>query len=238
MASEALVVPGDDSKYLALRMEQSELVDLIRENLGGDGLSPGDLDRIKVPAGGGISFSVPTIDGEEDTKELRGVIVDRATRRAYWPDSYDGSNDPPQCFSNDGQFGQGDPGGACSDCPFNEFGSAENGIGKACKETRQLFLLPVDSIIPLVVTLPPASLANAKSYFMRLLRGQLSPLDVETVITLVKDKNKGGIVFSKVELAAGDRLSPEAKERMREYSGLLQPAIEAASRIERDEVDD
>lgn len=237
MASTELVVPGDDSKYLALRMAESELVELIRENLGGDGLSPTDLDRIKVPSGGGLAFEVPTMDGEESMKELRGVIVDRATRRGYWPDKYTGENDPPVCFSNDGIVGQGEPGGPCADCPLNEFGSdPEGGPGKACKETRQLFLLPVDSIIPLVVTLPPASLQNAKSYFMRLLRAQLTPLDVETVITLVKDKSKGGITYSKVELAAGDRLDDDARERMRSYSKLLQPAIEASSRIEADEV--
>lgn len=211
---------------------------MVRENLGPEGLTPSDLERVKVPAGGGRSWEVPTLDGIESSTVLKGVIVDRATRRAYWPDAYDGSNDPPECFSNDGISGEGSPGGACSACPLNAFGSAENGIGKACKETRQMFLLPPDSLIPLVVTIPPASLANAKAYFLRLLRAQVSPLSVVTELTLEQDKNKGGITYSKVSFKAGARLDPAATERMRSYATLLQPAFEAAAKVQRDEVDD
>lgn len=233
-----LVKTGEDSTFLALRMPHAELIGMVRENLGGEGLSPSDLDRVKVPAGGGKTWEVPTFEGEVSTGVIEGVVIDRATRRAYWPDAYSGASDPPQCYSNDGLSGVGEPGGDCSSCPFNQYESAENGVGKACKETRQMFVLTPDSLIPLIITVPPASLKNVRSYFMRLLSAQISPLGVVTKIGLEQAKSTTGILYSKVTLTAGDRLDADAEARMREYAKILQPAFAAAdaAAIQQDEV--
>lgn len=237
MASSELVPAGENSPIAVLRMDANELQELIRENVGAEGITPRDLDRVKVPSGGGTTWEVPTIEGDKALKSIQGVIVHRATRRAYWPNKYDGSGEQPDCYSDDGVSGQGDPGGACAECPFNEFESAEDGISKACKEMRQLFVLTPDDLIPIVVTVPPGSLANVKAYFLRLMRSGIKATDVITNIALEKATSKGGIAFARVTLTAGDRLDSEAAARLRQYAAALEPAFQAAARVERDEVD-
>lgn len=226
-----LVPLGDDSPFALLRMDATEATDLVRDALGGEALSIGDLDRVKVPSGGGTSWEVPTLAGDIAQKEIEGVIINIASRRAYWPypmeDRPDDDDGRPACQSNDGTIGIGDPGGDCNLCPFNEFGSdIKGGPGKACKETRQLFVLTKNDILPLVITIPPGSLANVKAYRLRLLRAQLSTSDVVSKIGLEKLKNQGGIVFSRVTLAAGEALSPDARQRVREYTAAMAPAME------------
>lgn len=244
----AVIQAGDDSPFAVLQMETSELQELIQENIGSDSLSVRDLDRVKVPSGGGTVWEVPSLEGTDATKTIEGVIIHRTTSRGYWPNKYDGSNDPPACASDDGVLGipndeheeyQGMdlPGGPCVECPFNEFGSDAEGIGKACKETRQLFMLTPDSLIPFVITVPPGSLANVKAYTMRLMRSRLRLTDVVTVVSLDKTKSKGGIDYSQVQLRAGARLDPEAASKLRTFASALEPAFRAAARIDRSEVD-
>lgn len=236
-SSKELVKFGEESSFAVLRMDPTELTELIEDNIGGgESITARDLDRVKVPAGGGTTWEVPSIEGEISTKEIKGVIVHRATRRAYWP-SKDLSDDPPDCASDDGITGVGDPGGPCGECPFNEFQSAADGISKACKETRQLFILLEDSLIPIVVTVPPGSLANVKAYFLRLLRGQLKSTDVVTSLKLEKAKSRGNIDYARVVLTAENRLEPDAAVAVRQYAKALEPAFQQAARIERNEVE-
>jgi len=218
-------------------MDQSELAELIRDTLEGESLHAHDLDRVKVPSGGSTTWEVPSLDGEVSMKVIEGVIVSRATRRAYWSNP-EPTDEAPQCSSEDGVEGVGDPGGPCTECPFNEWGSSPKGAGKACKETRQLFVVQPDSLIPIVVTVPPASLANVKAYLLRLLRAQIKGTDVITKISLEKVNNKQGTPYARVLLAAGERLDPEASARMRAYAAAMEPAFQAAARVERSEVEE
>ena len=85
------------------------------------------LDRVKLPAGGGTAFELPSDDGEgtDMVKEIRGVIVYSHPAYAYYRDKYAGGNNPPDCGSFDGVIGCGNPGGECVRCPYNQFGSGE-----------------------------------------------------------------------------------------------------------------
>lgn len=235
-----MVPAGDDSPFAVLRMSQTDAQELLQDALGGEALGFGDLDRIKVPSGGGAAWEVPSLEGDVSMRSIEGVIVHKAPRRAYWPysveDKPDDADGTPDCQSNDGIMGVGDPGGECASCPFNEWGSdIKGGPGKACKETRQLFVLTKNDLLPIVLTVPPTSLANVKAYFLRLLRAQVSPSEVVTSIGLEKADN-GKFKFSKVTLTAGERLSPDARERLRAYAEILMPAMEAQS-LKRNEVD-
>jgi hypothetical protein len=243
MADElALIEPGDDSPYAVLRQDPNDLRELLADALGGETLAFKDLDRIKVPSGGGTTWEIPTLNGEVATKEIRGVIIHRATRRSYWPtpleDRGDDDDGRPDCASVDGRVGIGNPGGDCASCPMNEWNSdIKGGPGKACKETRQLFVLTENDLLPLAITIPPGSLAGAKDYFMRLLRAQLSPTDVVTVISLSKQQNAAKINFARVEFTAAERLSPEARNRVKEYATAMRPAMELAAMVKQDEVE-
>lgn len=89
------------------------------------------------------------------------VIVDVLIEHAYYEGRYDPDNpSPPNCFAFGRDENEMEPHRVCVDagsaqndvcgmsgrdgcCPLNEFGSADTGRGKACKNTRRLALLPV-----------------------------------------------------------------------------------------------
>src|SRR5262245_44945432 len=76
-------------------------------NLDGERLSGFDLSQVRVPGGGGTTWQVPSLGGEEDCKELVGLIVHISKRRAYWSGG-DPTGDPPDCVSVDMLKGVGD----------------------------------------------------------------------------------------------------------------------------------
>lgn len=119
------------------------------------------LQRIKIPAGGTLQFELPSEDPEnpEYTKVLEGIILYNHASGAYWQEGseYD-ENTTPLCSSVDGKVGIGEPGGSCAICPFNQFRSAPDGKGKACKNTRDLYLLRDGDYLPIQLKLPPTSI--------------------------------------------------------------------------------
>ena len=86
------------------------------------------FDRVKLPAGGGTAFELPSAESDETemVKDITGVIVYNHPAYAYYHDKYTGGNNPPDCGSFDGVTGIGNPGGNCADCPYNKFGSGSN----------------------------------------------------------------------------------------------------------------
>ena len=178
-----------------------EIAELIDENLGGR-LDASALDSVKMPAGGGTTWSVPTIDGDVDQKVLEGVIIHMSYQNAYWPVGLDesGGGTPPDCVSRDSIFGVGTPGGDCGKCPLNQFKS--KGAGKACKNTMTLFLTQPDNILPIKVVLPPTSIGETKKYLQRLTGLGAGHYKVISMLTLVKTKNDAGIAYSEVDIKA------------------------------------
>jgi hypothetical protein len=83
------------------------------------------FERIKIPSAGSTVFEVPGENpGEPDTvKEFSAVILYHHPLYAYYKDKYTGGSNPPDCGSFDGITGEGDPGGSCAKCPYNQFGS-------------------------------------------------------------------------------------------------------------------
>lgn len=250
--STDLIVPGDgdDKGYAVLQMATTELTELITGNLApGETIGVRDLPRIKIPTAGLTHWAVPSIEGEEMVKEVRGIIVHVGNRRVYWEKSYEdtGGGEQPDCSSENGIIGvtntDAGPGAAigdslsCATCAFNEFGDKdEKGFteGKPCKEVRQIFLLPTDGILPMVINVTPGSLANAKEYFVGLMNVRKQRTDVETVLTL--QKAQGRVEYSQVVFRKGRDLSPEAVEHVRSYAALIGPHL-AGMGVERDDVD-
>ncbi|MCC3399702.1 hypothetical protein [Eubacterium callanderi] len=178
----------------------------IAEELGGD--IP-QYPRIKIPAGGGIAFEIPGEDPEnpEIEKEIIGVVVWHHKSNAYWAVSSD-DNTPPDCLSHDGVQGIGSPGGSCKECPLNAFGSGEGGKGKACKNMELLYILQPENLLPVVVSLPPTSLNNWRTYKTLLISRGKKVNAVVTKITLSK-KNTGGNDYSVANFKIAGNLNPE-----------------------------
>ena len=174
-----------------------------------DGLDAG-FERIKIPSAGSTVFEVPGEDPAEPeaVKEFSAVILYHHPLFAFYKSKYTGGNNPPDCGSYDGVFGQGDPGGNCKSCPNNQFGTGENG-SKACKNRRRIYVLREGEIFPLLLSLPTGSLKELTRYLKRLLSKGRKSNSVVTRFSLKKATNSSGIAYSQAQFAVDRTLTPE-----------------------------
>jgi len=176
----------------------SDRVKTILANLAGESLTMADFNRIKVPGGQGEGWkprwTIESATGAEMADTIEGVILHNTRRRAYWSNP-NPSQTPPDCSSADMVNGCGTPGGSCLACPFNQFGSAHNGHGKACKEVRLFFLLRKGQVLPDVVSVPPGSLKNVRKYLTSL---PIPFFGVMTQLSLEKASNSDGVAYARI----------------------------------------
>lgn len=175
------------------------LNDSMSEELDGLNMT---FERIKIPAGGATMFELPgeESDEPETVKEFSGVILWHHSLYSYYEDKYTGGSNPPDCGSFNGVTGLGIPGGDCSKCPLNQFGSGENG-SKACKNRRRIYILREGEVFPLILSLPTGSLKEYTKYIKRLLgKGKKSNM-VVTQFSLRKATSNSGIAYSQAQFA-------------------------------------
>ena len=195
----------NNSGFLALK--ENNFADFFAEEM--EGLTP-SFERIKIPAGGATTFEMPgeNADDPETVKEFSAVILYQHPIYAYYKDKYTGGSNPPDCGSFDGNYGEGNPGGNCKTCPFNQFGSGENGA-KACKNRRRIYLLIEGESFPMILSLPTGSLKDFTRYLMRQLSKGNKPNMVVTKFSLKKATNSNGIAFSQAQFAFERKLTDE-----------------------------
>lgn len=219
-------------------MTQAEdLRDIIEANVG-DNLSQFDLDRITMPSGGGLAWTVPSLTGDEESvKALEGIIVHWKEPRAYWKQSFEDSDgSPPDCTSEDSVMGRGlfgpgsehNPSGECAECPMSQFGSRPgDSNAQACKQMRVLFMVQPESLLPQAVMLPPTSIKPMKRYFLRLASRAIPFYGVVTRLELERATSGGGIKYSVVKPTVSVQLAPEAAARVRHYGDGLKSVLDA-----------
>lgn len=223
-------------EYRALAINPQEVLDLLKQNMGNDRLSDRDLDRVTVPLGGGLSWSVPTLDGEDSPKTIDGIVVHVSNPRAYWPGSLEGmGSSPPDCSSPDGEYGFGDPAGECFYCPMNKWGSAPTGNGKACKEKRMIFMLLPGGILPIVVQAPSTSIQNIKKYLLRLTSSRVPHYGVYTSLGLEKTESSGKITYSRIVPRSLGQVPEDMLERVRGYVEGIKSLVSQVVTVDRDE---
>lgn len=243
--------PGTDvvpfEKYAVAQFDQESLSEALTANLGGGDVNlDRDLDRVKIPGSGGTTWTVPTLEGEEDTKTLSGIIVAWKNVRAYYATSYEESpNSPPTCASDDAVTGtgfpyhkgsdapEGDPITLpCAQCPNSQWGSTDKGDSnaQACQQQRLLFLLTEGDMLPIIVKLPPTSIKGCADYFLRLTRAGKPFFAVQTSITL--EKQAGPPAFSIAKFAKTADLAPDEITVVRQYKNALTPAVQRVSGVE------
>jgi hypothetical protein len=215
--------------------------DIMRDNLGGEPLTPFDLERIKVPSGGGQYWMVATPEKPNGTpvEDLSGVIVYQRLGRQYWSVSMEegGGGTPPDCSSEDGVTGSGNPGGSCHDCPMAQWGSAsKGGRGQACKSSRLLFVVSPDSFLPRVVVVPPTSLSAVKKYMTRLASLGRPFWSVVTRFRLERATNAQNIAYSRIVPELDQVIPTEAVGRIKEYADELRPVFTQV-RVDRGDID-
>jgi hypothetical protein len=212
------------SQFVAFRTPIDEIQETMLANFGGSTISIADLERIRIPAGGGTMWT--TFSGE-NVKELTGIVLMLRDERAYWKSPMEsGAKAPPDCQSPDARKGIGSPGGDCRCCKFAQFGSARLGAGQACKQVRLVFLLMHGNLFPVIVSLPVSSIKPSQHYLI----GLAGPCySVITKIGLEKDRNAQGIEFSRATFTGGGPLSQAEAKRAKEYRALIESCIDASS---------
>lgn len=223
-----LVAQPNSVNFPVLLNNVEDTLEALRENLGDQALSPFDLERVTIPLGGNTTWTLSTLDGDVDQKEIVGVIVAVQSARAFWRVEFSesGGGTPPDCSSDDGKIGNGDPGGSCLSCPYNEFGSKTQGKrGKACKEIKRVFLLLPERNLPTVINLPPGSLKEFNKYLLRLADAGLAYYKVATSFTLIQDKNADGIKFSKAMASRAANLTKELAEGAKAYAHIITDSV-------------
>jgi len=208
-----------------------------------DGLD-GGFERIKIPSAGSTVFEVPGENPNEPdaVKEFSAVILYHHPLFAYYKDKYTGGSNPPDCGSFDGVIGEGDPGGNCAKCPYNQFGSGENG-SKACKNRRRIYVLREGEIFPLLLSLPTGSLKEFSRYIKRLLSRGKKSNSVVTRFSLKKAVNSGGIAYSQAQFAVDRNLTAEEyalvsklSEQVKAYSKHIGYEVDSSAEAAADEL--
>ena len=229
------LVKANEKTVAEYGAHSTNLAQMLAEEMDGLTLS---FDRIKIPAGGGLAYEVPSDnpDSPDMVKEFKAVILCHHPVHALYREKYTGGNTPPDCSSINGHTGIDAETGEikdCKNCPNNKFGSGENGA-KACKQKRRIYILRAGEALPIILSLPTGSLADFSKYITRLLsKGQKSSA-VVTKFSLKKAQNAGGISYSQAVLSVDRDLTIEERviiDRLAEQvksitQRIPEPAIE------------
>ena len=158
------------------------------------------LPQIKI-AHTAQMFKMPD---EQKVETFEGVILDQHPANAWWEPSEEEIGDKvrvPNCFSQDGispmegsDMPQADK---CNGCPQNEYGTAEKGEGKACKNMKRFMVLQEGSLFPRRLTIPPSSLKSADLYMTSLVDRGLPYRCVVTEFKLL-EHSKGEVEYSEI----------------------------------------
>jgi len=229
---ETALATTQNQGFLALA--NADFNSSIAEELDGLDLT---FDRIKIPAAGNITFEVPGEDGEpEPVKEFSAVILYHHPLFWYYKTKYTGGNNPPDCSSIDGKLGHGDPGGECANCPLNQYETAEEGKGKACKNRRLLYVLREGEVFPLMLSLPVGSIKEFTNFLKRALSKGYKSNGIVTRFSLKKATSGGGVVYSQAQFSIDRVLSSEERtliqnmtEQIKTYSKNASVADTAAN---------
>lgn len=103
--------------------------------------------------------------GDEKVQSVLGVILFSQRPMRTWWRSDEISDKPPECYSLDGVKPDADSddvqADTCAACPWDKFGSASKGRGKACKTRAADFVLELSQQnFPQVAGITPSSIAK------------------------------------------------------------------------------
>lgn len=223
---------------LAVGLTKEEWDQVLAENYDQNTEAP-DFSRIKFPSGGSKKFVLPSGSSTEERDTLTGVVIFHHTSRGYWP-SADTTGTPPECSSinglegtlprRDGEFG------TCATCRWNAFGSdKKGGKGKACKETRRMFMILDGEDVPRMLSLPPGSLQSWKQFR----DAQLTPAGLglrSVMVSIGADltKNDKGNPYAKATFRVASRLDADSRTKVEALHAKISLVAARVSVDERD----
>ena len=142
----------------------------------------------------GKTFTLPT--GAQDDGPMECVILDWVSENTYYSGVYNPKElSPPDCFAlnrvvadmapSEGVAKPQAP--SCAECQRNEWGSALQGSGKACKNTRRLLVAPYmnsdEKTQPYILLVSPTGLKHFDKYVKTLESHDKHPIQMITSIS-------------------------------------------------------
>lgn len=191
-----------------------EVRQALAESLGDnlEGVIP-RLPLIRILHQATQKFQMPGED--EIVTDFEGVIVDQVPANAMWIKSYaeSGGGARPDCSSLDGRIGRTadelDVEIECVTCPHNQWGSGEDGRGKACKNMKRIAILLEGHMLPYRLTVPPTSITNMDTYLTILLDQRKPYCGVVTKFFLERATSADGIEYSQLQCGIARIASPD-----------------------------
>jgi hypothetical protein len=232
------------AEYQIMRPDGQDALRVLHDALApGESFGFGNLERVGIPPGGGKNWELPS---GEAVRTLQGVIIHRQPVRAFWADAFQGEGTPPDCTSSDNIRGFADEatiaehgvGGECNTCPkggVQAWGTArgpdgESRPGKACRQITRLFLLQPESVLPLLISIPPSSYKSCQDFVLRNAGRGYPPHAYVTRIELEQTKSKDGISYSRTVFKEGGLLAKNELDTVLSYRGNMLPLFEAVAR--------
>lgn len=187
--------------------------------------------------GGRLQYGGSEIPGNK----MNVVIVNYVKENHYYEDRFDADNPAsPVCFAFADEDGEMKPHAdaikpqcvTCAQCPKNQFGSADQGKGKGCKNIRRLGLFTEDGLDDVVAAeiavlkIPVTSVKGWRTYISQIARAmKRPPFAVVTEISIVPDsKTQFKLVFKPVaQITDGDALGAIMERRDTVFTELAKP---------------
>lgn len=166
----------------------------------------GEREVIRNPQTGDIASSIDVVI----------VGYNPQVSKIYYEGKYvDGTNDKPDCYSNDGISPAADAESPqskkCATCPHNAWGSRITDDGKkakACADSRRIAVAAPDQINePMLLRVPPTSMKPLGEYQKMLANRNLAVQTVVTKLSFDEDSSSPLLVFKPVGLCDADMLA-------------------------------
>ncbi len=233
--STALATIEARKDYVALQ-DGGQIMEAMSANMGeGASLRESDLTRVAIPTGGSTTWLVPNIAGDEAAKSIEGILVYQCARGIVWPkaEAEDGSlpllvshdlktarlvadNATPEFLASIAEAKIGERQYDWEKLPQCQWGSGKDGVGKAAKEQRVLYVLRRDEPLPLVVTVQPGSLKNWQQFIIAMTKVGIPYYRAVVSLALEKAQSTNGSPFARVVPTLVGTLSREEGDIIRE----------------------
>lgn len=205
-------------------------------------------DSARSPSGGGNYISIKgknfSYQGASLEEPMRVVMVDYGYENALYEGKYDPENPTsPVCFALAKTIDEMAPhetspkpqSDNCKSCPHNQFGTADSGRGKACKNSIRVAVLStatkkfdadfVEKSDAALIKLPPTSTKHFRGYLKKITDGLQLPLfSVMTDLSFDEDE-ASPVVIPQFGDEINDRKTLHALIEKREVvqAALMQP---------------
>ena len=172
-------------------------------------------------------------------ERLEGVIVYKHRVRGRWPSDEQRKTDNdkrPLCSSIDGDTGRDRDGNVCNclNCPHNQWDTGKDGVGKACKEERWVYLVERGGSHPAKVRVTPGSLKGFDVFFSGRLQQRIPDIMVVTIMDSVPATGRG-FTYAQIRFKSGARVTDIGE--VMQYRKIREMIVKAVAQMEITEDD-